>query len=568
MSTTFTGIPASPGTVVGPIHLHAAVQHDFRRDQPDGPGPERDRLKLAVDDLRHRLEGRVDEVGDTASEIFAAHLMFLDDSAFQDPILAHIDTGGLSAEAAVERAGNDVAAEFEAIDDDYLAARAADIRDLRDQLISVLVGSDTDDLAQITEPSIIVAHDLTPSQTVSIPAGMALGFCTEVGSAVSHAAILARSMGVPAVVGLGSISVVSGQVAIVDGDEGIVIVDPGETEVKQARDAQAAIAERRRLAMEDAHFPAETLDGHLVEVVANVGSVDDAARAVAAGAEGIGLLRTEFLFLDRTDLPGEDEQTAVYKAIHDQFPTSPVVVRTLDVGGDKELPAIQIAPELNPFLGVRGLRLTLARPDIFHTQLRAILRGAAGRDAKIMFPMVASATEITAARAALDAAAASLDDEGLDRAREIEVGVMIEVPSAAVMADRLAGMVDFFSIGTNDLTQYTLAVDRTNEAVATLADALHPAVTRLIRTVVEAAHAEGKWVGVCGELAGDPLAAGLLIGLGVDELSMSPPAVPLVKEKIRSISREQSRSCARACLDATTPDEVRAILQAEVTNAD
>ena len=303
-----------------------------------------------------------------------------------------------------------------------------------------------------------------------------------------------------------------------------------------------------------------TIDGHMVEVVANVGGVEDAERASEAGAEGIGLVRTEFMFLDRPDLPDEDEQVEAYRAILRPFPTGPVVFRTLDVGGDKQIPAVEIAPELNPFLGKRGIRLTLAETSIFRTQLRALLRAGAGRPVQIMFPMVASPAEVRAARQILDEVADELDRSGVERADEVDVGVMIEVPSAAVMADLLAEEVDFFSIGTNDLTQYTLAVDRTNPVVAPLADALHPAVLRLIRQVVEAAHEKGRWVGVCGELAGDTLATPVLVGLSVDELSMSPPAVPLVKSRIRSLSREVCRELARQCLDADDPAQVRDLL--------
>jgi phosphoenolpyruvate-protein phosphotransferase len=319
-------------------------------------------------------------------------------------------------------------------------------------------------------------------------------------------------------------------------------------------------AARMEQAAAHADEPAVTRDGHRIEVVANIGNSDDARRARNAGAEGVGLFRTEFLFIDRGAPPSEDEQQAAYRAVFEVFGDDPVVVRTLDVGGDKNVPGIDLDEELNPFLGKRGIRLTLDAEDLFRSQLRALLRAADGANLKLMFPMVASLAEVEAARALVEQCTDELRADGVDHAEGFEIGIMIEVPSAAITADLLAPHVDFFSIGTNDLTQYTLAVDRTNPAVAPMADALHPAVLRLIGSVIEAAHTHGKWVGLCGELAGDPVAAPVLLGLGLDEWSMNPPAIPLVKERVRSLSRGDCKVIAQRCLRATSADEVREIL--------
>ncbi|HEY8544336.1 MAG TPA: phosphoenolpyruvate--protein phosphotransferase [Acidimicrobiales bacterium] len=565
MSRLLKGVAASSGVAVGPVHQHVVELPPLPEGEPEDIDAEVERFRRALDAVGAHV-ARLEEttranVGEDAAQIFAAHAMFLEDPAFVGPIEEQIRRG-VPAEVAVRRTAEGLAEEFAAMEDEYFAARAADIRDLGTQLLRELLGVGQPDLSTLDEPSIIFAHDLTPSDTALIPPGMALGFCTMVGSAVSHTAILARSLGIPAVVGIGELEGLEGATAVLDGDAGTILLDPSEEEVASALAEIERQQRQRAEAVAHAKEPAATIDGHLVEVVANVGNVEDAARAAEAGAEGIGLVRTEFMFLDRTDLPDENEQMEAYRAIMGHFPLGPVVFRTLDVGGDKQLPAVEIASELNPFLGKRGIRLTLAEPEIFRTQLRAILRAAAGRSVQVMFPMVASPSEVRAAHQILDEEKQALDRAGLERATEIEVGVMIEVPSAAVMADALAAEVDFFSIGTNDLTQYTLAVDRTNPVVAPLADALHPAVLRLIRQVVEAAHEKGRWVGVCGELAGDTLATPVLLGLSVDELSMSPPSVPLVKSRIRTLSRENCRELARECLAADDPAEVRRILAA------
>lgn len=559
-----TGIGAAPGVAIGPAVVHTLEVPPLPAETTASPTEEHARLETALQAMAARLEnlGRLAAASADAeaSEIFEAHAMFLEDDEFAGAARRRLDARGTPAERAVAKTVEELAAEFEELGDEYFAQRAMDIRDIGAQLIRILLGMEVGGLEAIDRPSIVVAEDLTPSETVTIPPGMALGFCTVLGSPTSHTAILARSMGIPAVVGVGSAEIESGVTLAIDGGAGKVWVDPDEETTSRIRSIMQDQARLREAAQAKADQAATSLDGVTVEVGANVGGGADAVRAVAAGAEGVGLFRTEFLFIDRGEAPSEDEQADAYREVFAAMGARPVVVRTLDVGGDKDVPGIELGTELNPFLGKRGLRLTLAEPALFRTQLRAVLRAAAGANLKLMFPMVTSVGEILSARQAVRDASESLAADGLEAAADFEIGIMIEVPAAAVTADVLARHVDFFSIGTNDLTQYTLAADRTNSAVAPMADAFHPAVLRLIDMVIRAGHDAGKWVGMCGELAGDPLAAPVLLGLGLDEWSMNPPAIPLVKERIRSLSAEECRPVAQACLQADSPQTVREIL--------
>ncbi|MDO9547308.1 MAG: phosphoenolpyruvate--protein phosphotransferase, partial [Pelolinea sp.] len=415
-------------------------------------------------------------------------------------------------------------------------------------------------------PSVIIADDLTPSDTVMLDKSLVIGFCTSRGSATSHSAILARGLGIPAVSGAGTevLSQENGTVVILDGTNGVAIFEPGEklvTDYQQRIKVTKTILEK---AIKLAQEPAQTLDGKKVEVVANIGNVEGAKSAVSNGAEGVGLLRTEFLYLEGTKLPTEEEQYIAYRDILDVFGKMPVILRTLDVGGDKEIPYMGLAEESNSFLGQRALRLCLVRPDIFKPQLRAALRASVGHNLKIMFPMVATASEVRAARKVLDECAAELSDEGKQIADDIEIGIMVEIPSAALVADQLAKEVDFFSIGTNDLSQYTMAADRTNPKVADLSNSFFPAVLRLVRKVILAAHKERKWVGMCGELAGEPLALPILLGLDLDEFSMNPPMIPLAKQIIRNLDYSQMKEIADHALDLETPDEIQAYVKEKI----
>ena len=377
---------------------------------------------------------------------------------------------------------------------------------------------------------------------------------------------MARGLGLPAIVGAGPdvLRVPDGVTLVLNGGDGKLLVEPDEGTVAGYRARQVAAVTVLAKARERAHDPAVTRDGHRVEVVANIGNVGGAQAALEAGAEGVGLLRTEFLYLERTRLPDEEEQYGAYRAIVDTFGDLPVILRTLDIGGDKELPYLDLPHEMNPFLGVRAIRLCLARPKLFRPQLRAALRAGAGRNLKLMFPMVATVAEVREARAMLEQCRAELLAEGQAVAEEMEVGIMVEIPAAALMADHLATEVDFFSIGTNDLSQYTMAADRTNAELAPLASGFQPAVLRLVRDVIAAAHAQGKWVGLCGELAGEPLALPILLGLGLDEFSMNPPAIPLAKQIMRALTLDEAREVAQAALELHSSDAVQALVQERV----
>ena len=438
-----------------------------------------------------------------------------------------------SPEAAVLAAGEEYAAEFAAMEDEYLSARADDVRDVTRQISAELMGRATSGFEALHRPSIVLARSLAPSDTARIQKGMALAFVTAEGSRTSHVSIMARSMGIPAVVGVGDAltEALDAETVAVDGAEGSAVTDPDRETVARFEKMSQALAEERAALDQYRHKQARTADGRRIEVAANLGSASEAEGALEWGAEGVGLFRTEFLFMERDDLPSEDEQYDVYGTVARAFGEKPVIIRTLDVGGDKNLPGIDQIHEDNPFLGWRGIRMSLDTPDLFKPQLRAILRAAAHGNVKVMFPMVVEAGEVRAAKKMLEEARGELEEEGVE-VGNIETGVMIETPAAAVCAAELAAESAFFSIGTNDLIQYTLAADRGNERLRRLQDADHPAVLALIRQTCEAAEEANIPVGVCGEAAGEPSMIPQLINLGVTELSMSPPSIPKAKKVV------------------------------------
>jgi multiphosphoryl transfer protein len=550
-----TGVAASPGVAVGPARPLLAGTGPPAAREADGPEAERARLdegraaaRAAIARDRDAVAGRA---GATEAAIFDAHLALVDDDALLEPALAAI-AGGAAAEHAWHDAAGEAAERFRGLDDPLLRERAADVLDVGRRVVAAVTGEEAP--AGPSEPGIVVARELTPADTAGLDPALVLGIATARGAATAHAAILARALGLPAVVGLGDavLGVADGTALLLDGDAGTLLVDPPADELEAAEGRRERAAARRAVAREHAHEPATTRDGERIEVFANLGSAAEASAAVDAGAEGVGLLRTEFLFLDRPELPDEDEQVATLTEIARALDGRPLVVRTLDAGADKPLPALPMPPEANPFLGVRGIRLTLARPELLATQLRAILRVAADFPLKAMLPMVATVGELRAARAALAEARAATGVRA-----PLELGIMVEVPAAALGAARLAEHADFFSIGTNDLTQYTMAAERGEERLASLLAGPQPAVLQLVRATVEAARARGRWVGVCGELAGDPPAAVLLAGLGVTELSMAPALVPEAKAALRSVSLADARAAAATALGAPDAEGAR-----------
>jgi phosphoenolpyruvate-protein phosphotransferase len=455
-----------------------------------------------------------------------------------------------NAEAAIKAAYDEYAEALSNMDDPYFKARAQDLVDVSERVLRCLQGESDNDASFLTQPSIIVATDLTPSDTVGFDREKILGICIAKGGPTSHTAILARSIGVPAVVGASfDVDELENEVlTVLDGGEGSIIFGPTLNELDQAKEKKAAWESARAAQLAEADKPATTLDGRKVEVVANIGGVSDAINALEMGAEGVGLFRTEFLYLDRSELLNLDDQISIYRDVFDLMVGRPVVVRTLDIGGDKNVPYLSLAEEQNPFLGWRGIRMVRERPDVLENQFRALLTAGTGCDLRIMLPMVSGVGEVMRAREIYDQVRKELESEGLLGNSKAEFGIMIEVPSAALLAEHLAEIVDFFSIGTNDLTQYTLAVDRTNERVALLASPFNPAVLRLIQMTIDAGHRHGIWVGMCGELAGDPKALPLLLGMGLDEFSMAPSSVPQVKQAIRRWSLDRCRKVAEDAL--------------------
>jgi phosphoenolpyruvate-protein phosphotransferase/dihydroxyacetone kinase phosphotransfer subunit len=550
------GVPASAGLAFGPAHhLHGATAPPPHRPADD-PQRERERLHQGIAAARTAIQRDRDTVatraGKAEAAIFDAHLALLDDEAMLDPAQEAVEAGA-TAERAWYDAAQEVAGIYRALEEPLLQERAADVLDVGRRVVVALTGEPA---AATDTAGVVIAGELTPGDAATLDPALVTGIATAHGTATAHAAILARALGLPAVVGLGDVilQIPDGTSVLIDGEAGTLQVDPSDDTKRDATERRERAEVRRLSARQRAHETGATRDGTRIEVFANLGSAGEAARAVELGAEGVGLLRTEFLFLDRAELPDEDEQAATLREIAVALDGRPLVVRTLDAGADKPLPALPMPPEANPFLGVRGIRLGLERPQVLATQLRAILRVAAeGYPLKIMLPMVATLGEIEAARAALEQARA---DTGVDA--PLEFGIMVEVPAAALTAGRLAPHVDFFSLGTNDLTQYTMAAERGDERLAPLLTGPQPAVLRLVKETVQAAAAHGRWVGVCGELAGDPASALLFAGLGVTELSMAPALVPEVKAALRGVDLEQARAAAEAAIATDSATAARA----------
>ncbi len=563
------GLPAAGGVAVGPLRRLRLPEVTIPDDgAADGEERRLEEARAEVATALARTRAAVvARAGEGEAAIFDAHRLLLDDPELVGEARRAIAEDGRNAAAAFARVTERAAAAWRELDDEYLRARAADVEAVGDQVVRALLGVEA--TPELAGEGIVVARDLTPAQTAALDPGLVLGIATATGAPTSHSAILARSLGIPAVVALGDglLELDEGTTAVLDGDAGTLRPDPEPAELQAASERAEQQRKRADAARERAAEPARTSDGVTVEVVANVGSLADAHAAAAAGADGVGLLRSEFVFLGRSTLPDEEEQVTAYREIAAALGGRPVVLRTLDVGADKPLPFLRQPPEENPFLGRRGLRLGLALPDVLRAQLRAVLRVAAELPLAVMFPMVSTLDELRRAREILGEAEAELRDRGEPLPDGLRVGMMVEVPAAALTATAFASEVDFFSLGTNDLTQYVLAAERGNEHVAGLADGLHPAVLRLVGEVAAAGEQGGAAVHVCGELAGDPDAVPLLLGLGVHELSVAPPLVPAVKERVRATSREEARVLAARALELATAAEVRALVRDELSVA-
>lgn len=566
------GVAASPGIVIGKAHIlkEYPIVINEQKLAADQLEAELTRLNGAIGKAKAQLEKIRDkaeqEMGADKAEIFNAHLMILEDEVFLNEIREKIQAESLSAEYALTQVVAAYTEMFQNIEDEYLRERAADIKDIGDRLLKNLLNIPLQSLADLSEEVIIIARDLTPSDTAQMNKAFVQAFATEMGGRTSHTAIMARSLEIPAVVGtVGLLTEAKpGDTVIVDGNKGVVYLNPDQETIERYEKLREEYLLYVRELKELKDLPAETKDqARKVELAANIGTPKDCAGALANGAEGIGLYRTEFLYMDRSSLPSEDEQFAAYKAVAEEMAGKPVIIRTLDIGGDKKLSYLEMPEEMNPFLGWRAIRMCLDREEILRTQLRAIMRASAYGKLRIMYPMISNATEIRKANAILAQLKADLDKEGIPYDHDLQVGIMIEIPAAAVIADLLIKEVDFFSIGTNDLIQYTIAVDRMNEHISYLYEPLHPAVLRLVKNVIDASHRAGKWTGMCGEMAGDVAAAPILLGLGLDEFSMSAVSIPRVKKVIRSLTHAEAQELARKALAAESAEEIRQLLNVE-----
>ena len=563
-----SGILASPGIAFGKALLlkEDEIVIDRKKISADKVDQEVERFLSGRAKASAQLEVIKTKAGETFGEekeaIFEGHIMLLEDEELEQEIIALIKDKHMTADAAANEVIDGQATALEELDDEYLKERAADVRDIGKRLLRNILGLAIIDLSAIQDEVILVAADLTPSETAQLNLKKVLGFITDAGGRTSHTSIRARSLELPAIVGTGNITaqVKNGDYLILDAVNNQVLINPSNEQIEALRSLQAQVAEEKAELAKLKDLPAITLDGHQVEVCANIGTVRDVEGAERNGAEGVGLYRTEFLFMDRDALPTEEEQFAAYKAVAEACGSQAVIVRTMDIGGDKELPYMNFPKEENPFLGWRAVRIAMDRKEILRDQVRAILRASAFGKLRIMFPMIISVEEVRALKKEIEIYKQELRDEGKAFDESIEIGVMVETPAAATIARHLAKEVDFFSIGTNDLTQYTLAVDRGNDMISHLYQPMSPSVLNLIKQVIDASHAEGKWTGMCGELAGDERATLLLLGMGLDEFSMSAISIPRIKKIIRNTNFEDAKVLAEQALAQPTTDELMTLV--------
>ncbi|MCH4381679.1 phosphoenolpyruvate--protein phosphotransferase [Staphylococcus haemolyticus] len=563
MSKLINGIAASDGVAIAKAYLLVEPDLSFTNEKVTDTDAEIQKFRNALEASKIELtkirNNAEKQLGPDKAAIFDAHLLVLDDPELIQPIEDKIANEKVSAPEALNEVTSQFITIFESMDNEYMRERAADIRDVSKRVLAHLLGVELPNPSMIDESVVIVGNDLTPSDTAQLNKEFVQGFVTNIGGRTSHSAIMSRSLEIAAVVGTKSVTkeVKQGDMVIVDGITGDVIVDPTEDELIAYQNKRERFFEDKKELQKLRDAETVTIDGEHAELAANIGTPDDLYGVMENGAEGIGLYRTEFLYMGRDQMPTEDEQFEAYKKVLETMKDKRVVVRTLDIGGDKELPYLNLAKEMNPFLGYRAIRLCLDQQDIFRTQLRALLRASAYGKLNIMFPMVATINEFRDAKAILLEEKENLKNDGHDVSDEIELGIMVEIPSTAALADIFAKEVDFFSIGTNDLIQYTMAADRMSERVSYLYQPYNPAILRLVKQVIEASHKEGKWTGMCGEMAGDETAIPLLLGLGLDEFSMSATSILKARRQINGLSKNEMSELANRAINCATQEEVK-----------
>lgn len=574
MAKHLTGIAASDGIAIAKAYRLIEPDLSFKTIEVSDVQAELDRLDVALAKSQTEIEGIRDvalaNLGPKEAQVFEAHLLVLGDPELVDQIKTTIKGKSVNAEAGLKEVADMFIGLFEAMTDNaYMQERAADIRDVTKRVLANLLGVELPSPATIKEEVIVVARDLTPSDTAQLNRDFVKGFITDIGGRTSHSAIMARSLEIPAIVGTGTITqeVENGDILIIDGLDGNVFVNPTQETIEEYETKAKAFADQKAEWEMLKGEASVTKDGKHFELAANIGTPKDLKGVHANGAEGVGLYRTEFLYMDSAEFPTEDEQFEAYKAVLEGMAGKPVVVRTMDIGGDKELPYLQLPHEMNPFLGYRAIRISLDQKDMFKTQLRALLRASVYGLLRIMFPMIATVQEFRSAKAILDEVKTELVAEGVEVSNDIQVGIMIEIPAAAVLAHQFAKEVDFFSIGTNDLIQYTMAADRMNEQVSYLYQPYNPSILTLIKHVIDSAHAEGKWAGMCGEMAGDQTAVPLLVGLGLDEFSMSASSILKTRSLMKKLDSNDMKALAdKAVNECSTVDEVIALVEECVNN--
>lgn len=575
MPNRLTGIAASDGVAIAPVYLLTEPDLSFETVTVEDTAAEIARFEQAIAQTTEEITAirdiALESLGAEEAQVFEAHLLVVADPEFTDQVKGQVESDKVNAETALKNVSDMFIQIFASMEDNpYMQERAADIKDVSERMLAALLGVKLPSPATISEEVIVIAHDLTPSDTAQLNKKYVKAFVTNIGGRTSHSAIMARSLEIPAIVGTKEITsiVKDGDLIIVDALDGEVILNPTEDEIKTYEAKGAGYAEQKAEWAKLVEAESVTKDGKHVELAANIGTPKDVVGVLENGADGVGLYRTEFLYMDSADFPTEDEQYEAYKAVLESMNGKGVVVRTMDIGGDKELPYLQLPEEMNPFLGYRAIRISLDKTDMFKTQLRALLRASVHGDLRIMFPMIATLQEFRSAKKIYDETKAELISEGVSVSETIQVGIMVEIPAAAVLAKQFAKEVDFFSIGTNDLIQYTMAADRMNERVSYLYQPYNPSILTLIKNVIDASHAEGKWTGMCGEMAGDQTAVPLLLGMGLDEFSMSATSILRTRSLISKLdSNEMAALADKAINECATAEEVVELVEEAVRKA-